>query len=251
MRCQCSYPIRWCRTALRVARIPSEADPSCCLPPNASFLRDHYARAVDRSITNFHRDEAGDWVAELACGHDQHVRHRPPFQLRAWALDLDGRLGRLGTPLNCPLCDRAELPEGLRWVRRSPVWDERTLPVGLRRAHRVAAGTWGRIVVHDGRLRFEAATTPTIDVELEAGSTQAIPPEVFHEVEPLGAVRCSVEFLAVDRAGPAGAGDVEIDTLMTESGDPACFAGLLCPECGAVVDGGLHRPDCRAAGAIS
>ena len=42
-------------------------------------------------------------------------------------------------PLERPLCDRAELPEGLRWVRTSAVWDEETMPAGLRRAHRVTA----------------------------------------------------------------------------------------------------------------
>ena len=213
-----------------------------------STADDHYARDVERSIAGYHQDDAGDWVAELACGHNQHVRHRPPFQLRAWALDPEGRLGRLGTPLNCPLCDRGELPEGLRLVRTSAVWDERTMPAGLRRAHRVAAGTWGRIVVHAGRLRFVAATTPTLDVELEAGSTQGIPPEVTHEVEPLGAVRFSVEFLAVDRTGGAGTEVAEVDEPVPE-GDPACWAGLLCPECGAVVESGYHRPGCSLTGA--
>jgi tellurite methyltransferase len=203
---------------------------------------------VERSITGYHQDEAGDWVAELACGHNQHVRHEPPFQLRAWVIDPDGRLGRLGTPLGCPLCDRGELPEGLRRVRTSAVWDERTMPAGLRRAHRVAAATWGRIVVHAGRLRFAAATTPTIDVVLEAGSTMGIPPEVIHEVEPLGAVRFSVEFLAVDRTGQAGIAAAQIDEPVPE-GDPACWAGLLCPDCGAVVDGGYHRPGCSLTGA--
>ncbi len=29
-----------------------------------------------------------------------------------------------------------------------------------------------------------------------------------------------------------------------EGGDPACWAGLLCPECGAVLDGKGHRPGC-------
>jgi tellurite methyltransferase len=209
---------------------------------------DHYARDVERSITGFHLDDAGDWVAELACGHNQHVRHRPPFQLRAWVLEPDGRLGRLGTPLDCPLCDRCELPEGLRWVRRSAVWDERTMPAGLRRAHRVAAGTWGRIVVQAGRLRFVAATAPTIDVVLGAGSTQSIPPEVTHEVAPLGAVRFCVEFFAVDRTGSAGTEAAQLDGPVPE-GDPACWAGLLCPDCGAVVDGGDHRPGCSLTGA--
>jgi tellurite methyltransferase len=220
------------------------------LLPAGQRCQGHYARAVERSITSYHRDEAGDWVAELACGHDQHVRHRPPFQLRAWVLDPGGRFDRLGTPLNCPLCDRAEMPEGLRWVRSSPVWDERTIPAGLRRAHGVAAGTWGRIVVHGGRLHFAAATMPTIDVELEAGSTQAIPPEVLHEVEPMGAVRCSIEFFAVDRSGQVRSEETQGNAMVTEGGDPACWAGLLCPECGAVVDGGFHRPFCPAAGEI-
>ena len=200
---------------------------------------------MERAITGYHQDDVGDWVAELACGHNQHVRHDPPFRLRAWVLDPDGRLGRLGTPLNCPLCDRCELPEGLHRVRTSTVWDERTMPAGLRRAHRVAAGTWGRIVVHDGQLRFAAETTPEIDLELDPGSAQGIPPDVLHEVEPLGAVRFSVEFFAIDHTGCADA--VGRDEAMPE-GDPACWAGSLCPECGAVSEGGYHRPGCSLTG---
>ena len=34
----------------------------------------------------FHQDEQGDWVAELECGHGQHVRHRSPWELRPWVL---------------------------------------------------------------------------------------------------------------------------------------------------------------------
>ena len=102
--------------------------------------------------------------------------------------------------------------------------------------------------MESGRLRFAAATTPPIDVELEAGSTQGIPPEVIHEVEPLGAVRFSVEFFAVDRTGGAGTEAAEVDEPVAE-GDPACWLGLLCPECGAVVEGGYHRPGCSLSGA--
>src|SRR5205814_10379666 len=29
-----------------------------------------------------------------------------------------------------------------------------------------------------------------------------------------------------------------------EGGEPACLADRLCPECGAVLDGGPHRPGC-------
>jgi hypothetical protein len=35
--------------------------------------------------------------------------------------------------------------------------------------------------------------------------------------------------------------------LTDEGGEAACFANLLCPECGAVLDGGPHRDGCRYA----
>lgn len=95
---------------------------------------------MEHAITGYHPDVEGDWVAELACGHNQHVRHRPPFQVRPWVLSEEGRAGRLGAPLDCPLCDRAELPD--------------------------------------------------------------------------------------------------------EGGDPACWAGLVCPDCGSFARDGDHRPDC-------
>jgi Protein of unknown function (DUF3565) len=100
-----------------------------------------YPGRVERVIVGYHQDEEGDWVADLSCGHQRHVRHRPPFQQRPWVVDAEGRRERLGTLLECGLCDQT-----------------------------------------------------------------------------------------------ADAG-----------GEPACFAHLVCPECGAVLEGGLHRPGCTAA----
>jgi hypothetical protein len=65
-----------------------------------------------RRITGFHQDDQGDWVAELDCLHGQHVRHRPPFQNRPWVVDEASRAERLGTTLDCVVCDRAEPPGG-------------------------------------------------------------------------------------------------------------------------------------------
>jgi hypothetical protein len=62
---------------------------------------------MKQPITGFHQDDRGDWVAELACGHNQHVRHTPPWQVRPWVLTEEGRLTRLGEMLNCVLCDEA------------------------------------------------------------------------------------------------------------------------------------------------
>ncbi|MEX2338685.1 MAG: DUF3565 domain-containing protein [Aquisalimonadaceae bacterium] len=58
-----------------------------------------------RLIVGFHQDEEGYWVAELECGHNQHVRHKPPWFLRPWTLTRVGRERMLGTPLPCRLCN--------------------------------------------------------------------------------------------------------------------------------------------------
>jgi len=97
---------------------------------------------MDRVIVGLRQDAEGDWVAELECGHAQHVRHRPPFEQRPWVLAEETRAERIGTLRDCPLCDRSLLPD--------------------------------------------------------------------------------------------------------EGGEAACLAQLVCPECGVVLDGGAHRPDCPA-----
>lgn len=56
-------------------------------------------------IVGFHQDEQGDWVADLACGHAQHVRHAPPWTNRPWVLDAGARRSRLGEELDCKVCE--------------------------------------------------------------------------------------------------------------------------------------------------
>jgi Protein of unknown function (DUF3565) len=58
-----------------------------------------------RRIVGFHRDEEEHWVADLECGHTQHARHDPPWQVRPWVITVEGRAGRIGTTLDCRLCD--------------------------------------------------------------------------------------------------------------------------------------------------
>lgn len=60
--------------------------------------------AIPRRIVGFHQDEENHWVAELACGHNQHVRHDPPWQLRPWVTTEAGRAGFLGRELECVKC---------------------------------------------------------------------------------------------------------------------------------------------------
>ena len=62
---------------------------------------------MERKIIGFHQDEMGDWVADLECGHTQHVRHNPPWINRPWVLTAEGRAEKLGATLPCKRCDEA------------------------------------------------------------------------------------------------------------------------------------------------
>jgi hypothetical protein len=64
---------------------------------------------IPRRIVGYHRDEIGDWVADLECGHGQHVRHDPPWQQRPWVITEAGRAEHLGTILLCVLCAEGSL----------------------------------------------------------------------------------------------------------------------------------------------
>jgi hypothetical protein len=59
---------------------------------------------IQRKIERFFQDEEGHWVAEMECGHTQHMRHIPPWQNRPWVTSEQGREARLGTRLKCKEC---------------------------------------------------------------------------------------------------------------------------------------------------
>jgi hypothetical protein len=63
---------------------------------------------MKREIIGYHQDDEGYWVADLSCGHAQHVRHDPPWQSRPWVLTAEGRQRALGWQLDCVRCDRGE-----------------------------------------------------------------------------------------------------------------------------------------------
>jgi hypothetical protein len=47
----------------------------------------------------------------LECGHNQHIRHDPPWQERAWVTTEAGRQAHLGWQLQCLKCDRGAAPD--------------------------------------------------------------------------------------------------------------------------------------------
>ena len=60
---------------------------------------------MQQAIMGFHKDEKGDWVARLACRHQQHMRHNPPWINRPWVITEQGREQALGLLIACKKCD--------------------------------------------------------------------------------------------------------------------------------------------------
>jgi tellurite resistance-related uncharacterized protein len=75
--------------------------------------------------------------------------------------------------------------------KSTPVFDENSLPAGLRRDHSTKAGVWGVIRVLEGELLFEREGETHI---LTPAAPMLIFPEQKHRVEPWGPMRMRVDF---------------------------------------------------------
>lgn len=87
-----------------------------------------------------------------------------------------------------------KLPAHLQAYKRTPIFTESTVPAGLLKAHRTKAGTWGKIVVLEGQLRYRILEPAPEDVLLGPDVHGVVEPSMAHEVAPLGEVRFYVEF---------------------------------------------------------
>jgi tellurite resistance-related uncharacterized protein len=147
---------------------------------------------MERAIAGYHRDEDGVWVAELVCGHPQHVRHDPPWQDRAWVESEDGRSAKLGTPLDCVYCEMAAMPPDCAAYKRTPSFTHETVPAGLLRDHHTKPGVWAQIIVEEGKLEYTCSRGVFV---VRPGIAGIVEPELPHHVRPLSAVRFHVVFL--------------------------------------------------------
>jgi tellurite resistance-related uncharacterized protein len=77
--------------------------------------------------------------------------------------------------------------------KSTPVFDEVTLPAGLRKEHRTKEGIWGVIQVLEGRLRYRVLE-PGSEAILDPEHPGLIHPDQPHSVEPLGPMRMRVDF---------------------------------------------------------
>jgi tellurite resistance-related uncharacterized protein len=91
------------------------------------------------------------------------------------------------------------LPEDVVAYRRSPEFDQDTLPAALRSRHSTKAGTWALIHVLEGRLIYRIHE-PSSETILEPGTPGVVRPEQLHEVAPASIpMRMYVEFYAAPK----------------------------------------------------
>lgn len=86
------------------------------------------------------------------------------------------------------------LPPNVIHYKTTPLFDQDSVPAGLQRNHTTAAGVWGRIVVHEGSLRYRIEAPDTEEHLLVPGAPGIVEPAVPHHVALEGPVRFCVEF---------------------------------------------------------
>ena len=91
------------------------------------------------------------------------------------------------------------LPANVVLYKTTPEFNQESVPGGLQRNHTTAAGVWGRIVVHEGSLRY-VIEAPEVEEHLREehllvpGVVGIVEPQVAHHVVIDGPVRFCVEF---------------------------------------------------------
>lgn len=87
--------------------------------------------------------------------------------------------------------------------KSTPIFDEKTLPAGLRKEHRTKVGVWGIIRILEGQLRYNVLD-PISETILDPDHPGLVLPDQSHFVEPLGAVRMQVDFYDCHPEGTGG-----------------------------------------------
>ena len=87
-----------------------------------------------------------------------------------------------------------DLPITVTSYKKTPEFTNESIPNGLLKAHKTKDGTWGKIVILEGTLRYRILEPDLEEIELSPEKFGVVEPTVLHEVEPLTDLRFYVEF---------------------------------------------------------
>ncbi len=86
------------------------------------------------------------------------------------------------------------LPEDIQAYKRTPEFTELTIPSGILNRHQTKEGTWGKIVVLEGRFKYEILEPEYEMIELSPDNHGVVEPTIEHQLTPIGTGRFYVEF---------------------------------------------------------
>lgn len=86
------------------------------------------------------------------------------------------------------------LPATVSSYKKTPEFTHLTVPKGLLNAHSTKEGTWGKIIILEGTLRYRILEPEVEVVDLSTEKYGVVEPTILHEVEPLTDVVFYVEF---------------------------------------------------------
>jgi tellurite resistance-related uncharacterized protein len=89
-----------------------------------------------------------------------------------------------------------DLPKNVVSYNVTPEFTRATVPKGLLRRHQTKEGTWGKIIILEGRLRYRILEPEIEEIVLSPQRYGVVEPTVRHEVEPIGHVRFYLEFFS-------------------------------------------------------
>lgn len=87
-----------------------------------------------------------------------------------------------------------QLPSDVVPYKRTPIFDEQSVPKGLLNEHQTKESVWGKIVILDGKLQYTINEPEKESIILDPDNVGIVEPTIRHEVKPLGKVRFFVEF---------------------------------------------------------
>jgi len=79
-------------------------------------------------------------------------------------------------------------------MKRTPEFNENSIPKGLLKAHTTKAGVWGKIVILEGILQYKINKPKEETIMLDVVKFGVVEPTIPHQVKPMGPVRFYVEF---------------------------------------------------------
>lgn len=86
------------------------------------------------------------------------------------------------------------LPDNVYFYRKTPNFTQETIPKGLLHRHTTKAGSWGKICILSGELKYQILTDPGEEHIITPDFPGIIEPEVPHQIQSINSVEFYVKF---------------------------------------------------------